>query len=97
MHITTALTDQIVPRLTQGKELVVDEHSACLQGIPRQGLPSDHFQLNRFTAPDDPCYVAVRNQILQFYNEELGKHEGAATCECLINRIDQVKWLTLFQ
>ncbi len=50
---------------------MVDEQSACLQGVPRQGLPSDHFQLNRFDGPEDPSYVAVRDEIVRMYRERV--------------------------
>ena len=66
-------------------ELVVDEPSACLQGICREGLPSDHFQLNRFMDPEDPCYIAVKNQILQMFTEKSADLKRAAIRKCCLS------------
>lgn len=60
---------------------MVDEHSACLQGVPRQALPSDHFQLNRFSGPDDPCYIAVKDQVLQMYARRLAEAQNTGDRE----------------
>ncbi|EPS42862.1 hypothetical protein H072_3143 [Dactylellina haptotyla CBS 200.50] len=43
--------------------MVVDEHSACLDGFERIGLGLNHFQINKFDGPDDGYYKTVRDQI----------------------------------
>jgi hypothetical protein len=43
--------------------LVVEERSACLDGVEAIGIGADHFQMNKFTSPSDGYFKLVRNQI----------------------------------
>ncbi|RYO95239.1 hypothetical protein DL764_007724 [Monosporascus ibericus] len=51
-----------IPGLFRGR--VVDEESAHVPGWERVGLNTDHFKLNKFSAPDDRSFLAVSNEIL---------------------------------
>ncbi|RYP81620.1 hypothetical protein DL770_005828 [Monosporascus sp. CRB-9-2] len=50
-----------IPGLFRGR--VVDEESAHVPGWERAGLNTDHFNLNKFPAPDDRSFLAVSNEI----------------------------------
>ncbi|KAK4158894.1 hypothetical protein QBC43DRAFT_273523 [Cladorrhinum sp. PSN259] len=56
------------------EEFVVDEQSGSLHGHRNQGLPLDHFNLNKFTGPQDGNYTAVRFQLVKMAKKaaELG-------------------------
>ncbi|OBT58354.1 hypothetical protein VE04_01353 [Pseudogymnoascus sp. 24MN13] len=45
--------------------LIVDEESACLKSWGRNKLVSDHFDLNKFSSPDDPNYLSLRNTLMK--------------------------------
>ena len=46
--------------------MVVDEESACIPGMSRFGLASDHFQMHRFSSNTDPNFRLVSEQIAEF-------------------------------
>lgn len=45
--------------------LLVDEDSACLKSWGRNKLASDHFDLNKFSSPDDPNYLSLRHVLMK--------------------------------
>ncbi|KAI1444672.1 hypothetical protein F5Y02DRAFT_389498 [Annulohypoxylon stygium] len=47
------------------KGIVVKEASAHIPGWGRTGLNTDHFDLNKFSGPDDGSFVAVSREIYQ--------------------------------
>ncbi|RYO97854.1 hypothetical protein DL764_007251 [Monosporascus ibericus] len=51
-----------IPGLFRGR--VVDQESAHVPGWERVGLNTDHFKLNKFSAPDDRSFVEVSNEIV---------------------------------
>lgn len=51
------------------QELVVDENSGCIDGFPKLGLASDHFQICKFSDPQDPNFLLISQEILRFVNE----------------------------
>lgn len=61
--ITAILRSFVPPFFPRVKVLVVDEHSACLDGFERIGIGSDHFSINKFTSPDSGYYRSVQSQI----------------------------------
>jgi hypothetical protein len=63
------VADIVIPRsmrwLSQLSELVVDEESGCIDGYPRYGLATDHFNLQRFSGSDDGNYQAVKAEVVR--------------------------------
>lgn len=53
------------------QQFVVDETSAKLGANRAIGLPTDHFRLNKFAAPDDGNYLDVAGEVTRFYTEGL--------------------------
>ncbi|KAI4191398.1 MAG: hypothetical protein LQ348_003532 [Seirophora lacunosa] len=58
------------------KDAVVDEHSGCLDGHPKLGLASDHFQLNKFPSPEDSNYRLVCEEIVRMFESAPGRVNG---------------------
>ncbi|EWC44427.1 hypothetical protein DRE_06795 [Drechslerella stenobrocha 248] len=46
------------------KEYVVDEASGALHGHASEGLPLDHFNLNKYRGPNDINYIRVQREIV---------------------------------
>ncbi|KAK7739590.1 hypothetical protein SLS63_001936 [Diaporthe eres] len=53
------------------KQFVVDETSAKLGANRAIGLPTDHFKLNKFAAPEDGNYLDVAGEVSRLYTEAL--------------------------
>lgn len=53
------------------QQFVVDETSAKLGPNRAIGLPTDHFKLNKFGAPDDGNYLDVAGEVTRLYTEAL--------------------------
>ena len=49
--------------------MIVEEDSATIDGVARQGLESDHFHLHKFSSGDDPKYVRVLSQLKPMIDE----------------------------
>lgn len=49
--------------LTEYQTFAVTETSAVLQGHHFEGLPVDHFELNRFDGPDDGNFRKVAREL----------------------------------
>ena len=49
--------------LIVGKEFIVDQRSADLEGCAGYGLPLNHFQLNKFKDPNDGNYRAIIREL----------------------------------
>jgi hypothetical protein len=47
----------------------VDEDSAKLAGYPCFGLPLDHFQLNKFSSPEDGNFQRIVDALRKFCQE----------------------------
>ncbi|KAG8531939.1 uncharacterized protein KY384_003575 [Bacidia gigantensis] len=48
------------------KELVVDENSGCIDGFPKLGLACDHFQMCKFSDPENPNFRLICQEIRSF-------------------------------
>ncbi|KAJ2998949.1 hypothetical protein NUW58_g155 [Xylaria curta] len=46
-------------------KFLVTESSGTLNGHGKEGLPLDHFSMNKFISKDDNNYISVRRQILE--------------------------------
>lgn len=53
------------------QQFVVDETSAKLGANRAIGLPTDHFKLNKFAAPEDGNYLDVAGEVSRLYTEAL--------------------------
>ncbi|KAG6365428.1 hypothetical protein INS49_007039 [Diaporthe citri] len=53
------------------KQFVVDETYARLGANRAIGLPTDHFKLNKFAAPEDGNYLDVAGEVSRLYTEAL--------------------------
>lgn len=42
---------------------VVEEASACIPGLDRIGLYTDHFKINKFRSPEDRSFLQVSAEI----------------------------------
>ena len=42
----------------------MDEFSGSIDGYDSHGLGLDHFNLNKFSGPDDAYYRSVRNEVV---------------------------------
>ena len=51
--------------------------AGTLDAADKQGLPLDHFNINKFEDKDDNNYKCVRNQISRMARESRGSMEGA--------------------
>lgn len=51
------------------QEFVVDEASGILSGAENQGLPLDHFSMNKFESEEDNNYECVRDQIIDMMDK----------------------------
>ncbi|KAI0171027.1 hypothetical protein BJ166DRAFT_517548 [Pestalotiopsis sp. NC0098] len=47
--------------------MVVEEQSACIQGLNRYPLDADHTQMNKYTGPKDRSFAAVSTVIREMY------------------------------
>ncbi|KAF4635759.1 hypothetical protein G7Y89_g2352 [Cudoniella acicularis] len=57
---------KIVDKKRTEEEFVVDRASGTLHGYEQQGLPLDHFSLNKFDEPDDNNFERVSDAIQSF-------------------------------
>ncbi|KAI9778778.1 MAG: hypothetical protein M1839_007868 [Geoglossum umbratile] len=55
------------------KELVVDERSACIDGHPKLGLPTNHLMINKYQGPEDIVYKYVYPKIVEMAADAVGK------------------------
>jgi hypothetical protein len=53
----------VVNRFRRSQSFAVVEQSGMLHGHPCEGLPLDHFQMNKFRGPDDNAYERVKNEL----------------------------------
>ncbi|KAH7370292.1 armadillo-type protein [Rhexocercosporidium sp. MPI-PUGE-AT-0058] len=51
--------------------ILVAEHSACLQGLPRSPLQVRHSMLNKFVGPEDPAFESVSYYLKEFAEKAL--------------------------
>ncbi|KAH6962793.1 hypothetical protein DER45DRAFT_99229 [Fusarium avenaceum] len=48
--------------------MVVEESSACLAGDERSHLQTDHFNLNKYSGPDDRSFLSVSAEVMSMCN-----------------------------
>jgi hypothetical protein len=53
------------------QEFIVSRESAILPGYDKRGLPVNHFQLNKFSKPDDGYYIRVKVVIVDMVKNAL--------------------------
>jgi hypothetical protein len=63
------------------QEIVVDEHSGCLDGFPKLGLSTEHFRMNKFSDPGDNNYRLVREEIVRLVESAQGRVSGRRICK----------------
>ncbi|KAI9698517.1 MAG: hypothetical protein M1836_004098 [Candelina mexicana] len=49
-----------------GKSMIVDESSGTIPGLDRLALQTDHFKINKFGKADDPTYMSVSRNIVEY-------------------------------
>ncbi|KAH0489937.1 hypothetical protein TgHK011_001426 [Trichoderma gracile] len=49
------------------KGMVVTEASACIPGVERHGLQTDHLKINKFASPSDRSFLTVSTTISEMY------------------------------
>ncbi|KAI1117434.1 hypothetical protein F5Y14DRAFT_402602 [Nemania sp. NC0429] len=55
---------------------LVTESSGTLPGYGKQGLPLDHFSMNKFVGKDDNNYIVVRTQMLEILKNAIALSKG---------------------
>ena len=63
------------------QEVVVDENSGCVDGYPKLGLASDHFQLNRFSDVGDNNYRLICGEVVRFVDDAPGRVASRWPCK----------------
>ena len=63
------------------QDVVVDEHSGCLDGYPKLGLASDHFRMNKFSDPRDSNYRLVCEEVVRLVESAPGRVIARRKCD----------------
>ena len=61
----------------------MSETSACIDGYRKVPLPTDHFKINKFRGPEDPCYNAVYPWIMDIAEKAVRIVEGKLNRELI--------------
>ena len=68
----------------KSQELIVDEYSASIDGYPKLGLASDHFQMNRFGGNQDSNYRYVCEEVLRIVRSAPDRISGKSRGRCRV-------------
>ncbi len=71
--------------------MMVDENSGCIDGFPKLGLACDHFQICKFSEPQDPNFGLVCGEIAKIVNEGPRRVQSRLNCMSILFDLESSK------